>query len=74
LRHLDTLAEIARAELQRRTRERRALAILRRQVECEVIEIEDRRGLSGVALTRGLADQVDRVESAQTRTGDSVSE
>jgi arsenite/tail-anchored protein-transporting ATPase len=74
LRHLDTLAEIARAELQRRTRERRALAILRRQVECEVIEIEDRRGLSGVALTRGLADQVDRVESPHARTGDSLSE
>jgi anion-transporting ArsA/GET3 family ATPase len=73
LRHLETLAETARAELQRRTRERRALAILRRQVECEVIEVEDRRGLSGVALRRGLADQVDCVESARARSGDSVS-
>ena len=58
LQHLETLAEIARAELQRRTRERRALAILRRQVGCEVIEIDDCRRLSGMALTTRLSEQM----------------
>jgi len=60
LQHLETLADIARAELQRRTRERRALAILRRQVGCEVIEIEDCRRLSGTALTTRLSEQMQR--------------
>jgi anion-transporting ArsA/GET3 family ATPase len=58
LQHLEALADIARAELQRRTRERRALAILRRQLGGEVIEIEDCRRLSGVALTVRLAEQM----------------
>jgi len=58
LQHLEALADIARAELQRRTRERRALAILRRQFGGEVIEIEDCRRLSGVALTMRLAEQM----------------
>ena len=60
LRNLETLAGIARTELQRRTRERRALAILRRQCGCEVIEVADRRGLAGTALTRLLADQIEQ--------------
>jgi anion-transporting ArsA/GET3 family ATPase len=60
LRNLETLAGIARAELQRRARERRALAILRRQCGCQVIEVEDRRGLSGTALTRLLSDQIEQ--------------
>jgi hypothetical protein len=49
--------------LQRRTRERRALAILRRQLGSEVIEIEDCRRLSGVALTTRLAEQIERREA-----------
>jgi anion-transporting ArsA/GET3 family ATPase len=64
LQHLDTLAAIARAELQRRTRERRALAILRRQLECEVIEIEESRGQSGAALTDRLAAAMEREGAA----------
>jgi len=73
LRHLEVLAEIARAELQRRTRERRALAILRRQSACEVIEVEDRCGLSGRALTRRLADQMEAAGQAVIKPGDSAS-
>lgn len=72
LKHLDTLADIARAELQRRARERRALAILRRQVGCEVIEVEDRRGLSGAALTNRLAEQLDRSVAANPAQQDPV--
>jgi anion-transporting ArsA/GET3 family ATPase len=64
LQHLDTLAAIARAELHRRTRERRALAILRRQLECEVIEIEECRGHSGAALTDRLAAEIEREGAA----------
>jgi anion-transporting ArsA/GET3 family ATPase len=64
LSHLDTLAEIARAEIKRRSRERRALAILRRQTKCGVIEIEERKGLSGTALAQRLVAQLDREASA----------
>ncbi len=64
LKHLDTLAAIGRAELQRRTRERRALGILRRQMECEVIEIEECRGESGAALTDRLAAEIEREGAA----------
>jgi anion-transporting ArsA/GET3 family ATPase len=60
LKHLSVLAEIAHAELKRRSRERRALAILRRQAKCAVIEIEERRGFSGAALTNRLVEQIDR--------------
>ena len=62
LQHLEVLADIARAELQKRTRERRALAILRRQIGCEVHEVEDRRGRSGVALAKSVAEQIERTE------------
>jgi len=65
LKHLDTLAAIARAELQRRTRQRRALAMIRRQLECEVIEIEERRGESGAALIDRLAAEIERERPAQ---------
>ncbi len=74
LKHLDALAELARAELKRRTRERRASAILRRQSECAVIEIEERKGLSGVALARGLADQMERRQAAVAGTEDGAIE
>jgi len=59
LKHLDELAGIARAELKRRARERRALAILRRQIGCGVIEVEERRGFSGAGLTDRLVDQIE---------------
>lgn len=54
---LEVLGEIARAELQRRSRERRALALLRRQAQCEVLEIEEREGVCGTALTDRLIEQ-----------------
>jgi hypothetical protein len=65
LKHLDTLAAIARAELQRRMRERRALALLRRQLECEVIEIEEWRGQSGAALIDRLTAEIEREGTAE---------
>jgi anion-transporting ArsA/GET3 family ATPase len=58
LKHLDVLAAIARAQLKRRSRERRALAILRRPAEPGVIEIEERTGFSGAALTNRLVEQL----------------
>ena len=65
LQHLDVLADIARAELQRRSRERRALAILRRQSQCEVLEIEEREGVSGGVLANRLVEQLDALDEAQ---------
>jgi anion-transporting ArsA/GET3 family ATPase len=53
------LAAIAREELQRRTRERRALAILRQSIDCRVIELVECRALAGRALTAELAAQLD---------------
>jgi hypothetical protein len=67
LKHVDTLAGIARAELKRRARERRALAILRRLPGCGVIEIEERRGVSGAALTNRLVEQIERSVAASSR-------
>jgi anion-transporting ArsA/GET3 family ATPase len=69
LKYLEALAGIARAELRRRSRQRHAIAILRRQAECPVIVIEERKGLSGTALTNRLTDQIkaqDTTQSAQT--------
>jgi len=60
LQQVDTLAAIARAELQRRTRERRAFVLLRRQLECAVIEIAEWRGSSGAALIDRLAAEIAR--------------
>ena len=71
LNHLDVLAGIARAELKRRTRERRALAILRRQTKCAVIEIEEHKGLSGIALANRLVAHLDRPSTASVLQQDS---
>ena len=59
---LDGLAEIARAELRRRARERRALAMLRRQAQCEVIEIEERASVGAAALANRLVKQFEAAE------------
>ncbi|MBF6559050.1 MAG: AAA family ATPase [Candidatus Binataceae bacterium] len=64
------LAALARAELQRRTRERRALAMLRRSVECPVIELVECRGLAGRALTAELAAQFGGRAPARTGSGE----
>lgn len=55
---LRPLAEIARQELRRRARERRALTILRRQIECATIRLKERRGITGRQLIEDLADQL----------------
>ncbi len=68
LKHLEVLAEVARAELQRRSRERRALAILRRQSQCEVLEIEERKGVTGTALASRLIEQLERDGAPDLRT------
>lgn len=64
LGHLGDLAEIARAELRRRNRERRALDILRRQIEAPVIQLRDRRGLVGRALAAELIGDLGRMAPA----------
>jgi anion-transporting ArsA/GET3 family ATPase len=62
--HIEEIAEIARKELRRRTRERRALGILQRRVEGPVLRIEERRGLSGRELAEALAQQFGRIAPA----------
>lgn len=52
------LAEIARDEIRRRTRDRRALGLLRRRIGDGVIEVVERCGLAGVRLFDALADQL----------------
>jgi anion-transporting ArsA/GET3 family ATPase len=66
--HLDYLAEIARAELRRRNRERRALEIVRRQIEAPTIELRERRGLAGRALVAKLAGQLGHCAATVTGT------
>jgi anion-transporting ArsA/GET3 family ATPase len=58
---LGDLAEIARAELRKRNRERRALGILQRQIQAPVIQLRERRGLVGRALAAELIGQLDRM-------------
>jgi anion-transporting ArsA/GET3 family ATPase len=58
LKHPGHLAEIARSELKRRDRERRALGILQRQIEAPVIKLEERHGFSDSALAAELATQL----------------
>jgi anion-transporting ArsA/GET3 family ATPase len=48
--YLDDLAEVARDELRRRNRERRARGIIQRQIERPVIDVRERRWLSGLVL------------------------
>ena len=56
---VEDLAHIARAELKRRTRERRALALLRRGVVCPVITIAEDGGRRGKARFEALSVQLD---------------
>ncbi|HEX4210738.1 MAG TPA: ArsA family ATPase [Candidatus Binataceae bacterium] len=57
---LDKLARIARAELKRRTRERRALTLLRRGIACPVLTITEHGEPAGKALFEALSGQLDR--------------
>ena len=56
----DGLARIARAELQRRTRERRALALIRRGLKGSVITMTEHSGAQGKALFEALSMQMER--------------
>jgi anion-transporting ArsA/GET3 family ATPase len=58
LKQVGHLAEIARAELKRRNRERRALEILRRQIGAPTIVLHECEGLSGPALLADLSAQL----------------
>ena len=72
LAHVGHLAEIARAELRRRSRERRAVGILRRQIEAPVLELRDQPALAGMALVAELSAQLARLSSIlpdRTRRG-----
>jgi anion-transporting ArsA/GET3 family ATPase len=71
LKHVDQLAEIARGQLRRRNRERRALGILLRQINTPVIELEERSGLSASALNAALASQMaDDAEAVPPQSAD----
>jgi len=59
-RHLDDLAAIARAALQRRTRERRALGILRRRIGAPIVQLEEIRALDSRTLAAHLSDSLER--------------
>ncbi|MGH8013954.1 MAG: ArsA-related P-loop ATPase [Candidatus Binataceae bacterium] len=52
------LVGIARRELNRRTRERRARGVLERRIGCSVIELKEWRGLSGRSLTAAMVEQL----------------
>jgi len=61
LKHLDDLAAIARAELQRRTRERRALSILRRRIDAPIVQLEEAHSENlSESLAARMADSLDR--------------
>lgn len=69
LAHIDDLTAIARAELKRVNRERRALEILRRQIGAPIIEMEERPGLSGSRLVNGLAADLAKYQSDRPAAG-----
>jgi hypothetical protein len=50
--------DIARGELKRRARERRAIGILQRQIGSPLIKLQELRGLSGRALVEALIAQL----------------
>jgi len=60
LRHVGELAQIARADLRRRSQERRALGIIRRQIAAPVATLSEHRGLSGRKLAAELAAELAR--------------
>jgi len=58
LRHVDYLAGIAGSELKRKSREARALEMLRRQIGAPRILLHERRGFAGTALFAELFAQL----------------
>ena len=65
LRHVDDWADIARGELKRRARERRALGILQHQIGSPLIKLQERRGLAGRTLVEALIAQLSARDSEQ---------
>jgi anion-transporting ArsA/GET3 family ATPase len=63
LKHVEELAEIARTDLQRRNRERRALGIIERQVAAPVARLSEHRDCCGHRLGVALAAELIRFES-----------
>jgi anion-transporting ArsA/GET3 family ATPase len=54
-RHLAELAEIAREELRRKSRDRRAIGVLQRQIKAPIVLLQEHRGLAGRKLAARLA-------------------
>jgi hypothetical protein len=65
LSHLGDLAEIARGELKRRARERRAIGILQHQIGSPLIKLQERRGVAGRTLVEALIAQLSARDSEQ---------
>lgn len=57
IKHIEELATIARAELRRRVRERRALRIIGRSIDAPMLELQD-EGAGGTGLAERLAGQL----------------
>ncbi|HJU10166.1 MAG TPA: ArsA-related P-loop ATPase [Candidatus Binataceae bacterium] len=58
LRHVNDLAEIARADLRRRNHERRALGIIHRQIKAPALSLKEHRDLFGRRLGAALAAEL----------------
>jgi hypothetical protein len=56
--HLDRLAALAHAELERAAGDRRALELVRRHMGAPIIELPECRGVAGLTLMRELAGQL----------------
>ncbi len=65
--HLDGLAALARAELERAAGERRALELVRRRIGAPIIELAECHGATGLALMRELARQLAALRADQAR-------
>jgi anion-transporting ArsA/GET3 family ATPase len=65
--HLDGLAALAHAELQRAAGERRALELVRRRIGAPIIELAECRGVAGLALMRELAGQLAHQRAGEAR-------
>jgi anion-transporting ArsA/GET3 family ATPase len=67
LKTLDHLCELARAELERAARSRRALAQLNERIQSPVIELQEYRGRSGLALVKTLTADLTRQLAGASR-------
>jgi hypothetical protein len=65
---LDDLVRIARAELKRRTRERRALTLLQRGIACPVIKVVEDGGSSAALMFEALSAQLKIVNCDRSGT------